>query len=166
VPAVYRDFKFHNPSDFESGVTGSTKAASGMVKLDLDAEGKPEYANLPEPSGSVHVQSATTFATWYRSTDGVNHATPSQLTLWDNHNGAYVNRYGANGEQWPVTQIAYFCGIKGEEVLDDQGNPIPARTASTSAAAIRPTATRWLPRATPCSSATSMAPPTRRPTSC
>jgi fibro-slime domain-containing protein len=125
VPVIYRDFKFHSPTDFEPGVTGSEKAATGMVDLNLDAEGKPVYTNLPEPRSSVHVQSPTTFATWYRNADQVNHATPSMLTLWDNGNGAYVNRYGANGEQWPVTELAYFCGLEGEEVLDELGNPIP-----------------------------------------
>ena len=125
VPVVYRDFKFHNPSDFESLVTGSSKAAPGMVNLDLDSDGKPVYANLPEPPGSVHVASTATFATWYRNTDTVNHATPTKMTLWDNHNGAYVNRWGAGGEQWPVTQTAFFCGTSGSESVDGDGNTIP-----------------------------------------
>src|SRR5450759_2840297 len=32
VPVVYRDFQFHNPTDFEAGVTGQNAASTGMVK--------------------------------------------------------------------------------------------------------------------------------------
>ncbi|MFN2167050.1 MAG: DUF4215 domain-containing protein, partial [Anaerolineae bacterium] len=118
VPAVYRDFKFGKPSDFEAGVTGAEEAATGLVKPDLDPEGKPEYASPDKPPSNAKISSAATFATWYRDTVDVNHAKASKLVLWDNQNGAYVNRYGANGERWPVTDTVFFCGYQGSEVLD------------------------------------------------
>jgi len=123
VPAVYRDFKFHSPADFEAGISGSSAASLGMVNPDLDSDGKPVFTGLT--GLAIGVTSKDTFATWYRNTDGVNHATPSKLALWDNGNGAYVNRYGANGEQWTITETAYFCGVTGSEVLDAIGAPIP-----------------------------------------
>jgi fibro-slime domain-containing protein len=123
VPVIYRDFKFHNPTDFEAGVTGAETASTGMVNLQLDADGKPVYSGIT--GGTVHVESTNTFATWYRNTTDVNHATASQLVLWTNGKGGYVNRYGASGEQWPVTKLAYFCGDVGDEVLDSEGNAIP-----------------------------------------
>jgi fibro-slime domain-containing protein len=123
VPAVYRDFRYHNPTDFEAGVTGSEKASLGMVAAALDADGKPVYTGL---TGSpIHVASATTFATWYRNTAGVNHATASKLKMWSSGNGTFANRWGANGERWPITHTAYFCGYVGAEARDINGNAIP-----------------------------------------
>jgi fibro-slime domain-containing protein len=123
VPALYRDFRAKMPADFEPGATGRMAALTGIVKPDLDADGKPVYTG--NVAGS-YVTSATTFAEWYRDTPGVNHSTAGKLTLWSNGKGAYVNRYGANGEQWPVTVTAYYCGNVGEEQTDPTtGLPIP-----------------------------------------
>ena len=121
VPVIYRDFKFHNPSDFEAGVTGQNAATLGEVNPDLDSEGKPVFSGL----ATAHIASTTTFAEWYRNTSGVNHATASKLALWQNADGNYVNRYGPNGEQWNVTEPANWCGSVGQELLDASGNPIP-----------------------------------------
>ena len=123
VPVVYRDFRFHNPTDFESGTTGSYAAFPGMVNATLDADGKPVYTGI---GGNSHVASAASFAEWYRDVSGVNHTTASKMTLWNNGQGAYVNRYGANGEQWNTTEIAYYCGNVGAEQTDASGNPIPS----------------------------------------
>jgi fibro-slime domain-containing protein len=131
VPAVYRDFRYRNPSDFEAGVTGSKAATIGLVKPDLDSEGKPVYTGVT--GDAVHIASADTFKKWYRN-DSSNHATSGKLTLWNNGKGAYVNRYGANGEQWYNTETAYYCGNVGEEQADADGNPIPctSKYASTT----------------------------------
>ena len=123
VPVVYRDFRYHKPSDFEAGVTGSTAASTGVAKPDLDADGKPVFTGLT--GGPIHIESASTFGQWYRNTDGVNHATPSKLALWNNGSSAYVNRYGPNGEQYNTTENAYYCGNVGAEQADASGNPIP-----------------------------------------
>ena len=123
VPAVYRDFKFNNPMDFEAGVTGSKTASTGMVNLQLDTDGKPVFTGVT--GGAIHVTSADSFAKWYRNVDAVNHATAANLVLWSNGSGGYVNRYGANGEKWPVTKTAYWCGYVGSELLDGSGTPIP-----------------------------------------
>jgi fibro-slime domain-containing protein len=123
VPVVYRDFRLHKPTDFEPGVTGQELATAGMVKADLDSDGKPVYTGVT--GGGVHVESATSFAEWYRNTDGINHPTVSRMPLWDNGNGAFVNHYGPNGEQWTVTKTAYYCGQVGHEDLDSNGQPIP-----------------------------------------
>jgi fibro-slime domain-containing protein len=126
VPVIYRDFRFSTqakPTDFENGVTGSVAASLGMVKPDLDGDGKPVFTGIT--GGPIHVASAATFAQWYRNTADVNHATASKLPLYNNGKGAYVNRYGANGEQWYSTETAYYCGNVGAELLDASGNPIP-----------------------------------------
>jgi fibro-slime domain-containing protein len=98
VPVIYRDFKFHDPSDFESGIYGPETASPGIVETALDDEGKPVYTGIT--GKGINIESKDSFAAWYTTTDGVNHATPGKLALWKLTNGAYVNRYGADGAQW------------------------------------------------------------------
>ena len=121
VPVIYRDFRFHNPSEFEAGVVGQTVATTGEVNSDLDQDGKPVFSGL----AAAHIASIGDFAEWYRTTSGVNHATASKLVLWKNADGNYVNRYGPSGEQWNVTEPAIWCGTVGQELLDANGMPIP-----------------------------------------
>jgi fibro-slime domain len=121
VPVVYRDFRFHTPADFEGATSPQSVASIGMVYSDLDADGKPVYVGLS--GDGVQVESKATFAVWYRNTDGVNHATPSKLALWNDGRGAYVNRYGANGEPWSYNETAMWCGTIGQELLDADGYP-------------------------------------------
>ncbi len=123
VPIVYRDFKYHTPSDFEAGVTGSETASTGMVKPELDADGKPVFTGTT--GSAIHVESAASFVQWYHDTNGVNHATAGKLGLWNNGKGAYVNRYGKDGEQWNVTEPANWCGTVGQELKDADGKAIP-----------------------------------------
>jgi fibro-slime domain-containing protein len=129
VPVIYRDFRAQHPADFEAGVPGQTMALTGIVQNMLDADGKPVYSgNVP----NAHTTTAT-FAQWYRNVDGVNHATASKMPLWSNGMGAYVNRYGANGEQWIVTTPAYYCGNVGREKTDPTtGLPIPCTSIDAS----------------------------------
>jgi fibro-slime domain-containing protein len=122
VPVIYRDLRFHNPTDFESGNVSYLDAVPGMVQATLDTNGKPVYSGV---GGHALVASADTFAEWYRDVPGVNHATPSKMPLWDNGKGGYVNRYGPSGEPWNVTEMAYDCGQVGRELLDAEGAAIP-----------------------------------------
>ena len=129
VPVIYRDFKFHNPTDFEPGVDGQNAATTGEVNADLDSAGKPVFSGL----ATAHITSTSTFAQWYRTDTAktpINHATASKLALWKNADGNYVNRYGANGEQWDITEIVYWCGQSGQEKTDPTtGNAIPCTFA-------------------------------------
>jgi len=121
VPVVYRDFRYHNPTDFEPSALGKSTATTGLVQTTLDADGKPVFSGMT----GAYIASTQSFAEWYRDTPGVNHTTTGKLTLWNNGNGAYVNRWGPNGEQWPLTTMAYFCGSVADAVLDATGAPIP-----------------------------------------
>jgi fibro-slime domain-containing protein len=58
------------------------------------------------------------------------------MALWNDGNGNYVNRYGANGEQWPVTEKVYFCGYVGSEALDANGAKIPCTWKADSGAGL------------------------------
>jgi fibro-slime domain-containing protein len=131
VPVIYRDFKFSKdvPSpgnDFENGVSGSYAPLTGMVNATLNATGKPVYSGI---GGNAHVASADSFSQWYKDVSGVNHSTASKMTLWNDGKGNYVNRYGANGEQWNTTAKAYYCGTVGREKTDAAGNAIPCTSS-------------------------------------
>ena len=122
VPAIFRDFKMHMPTDFEPSATGQSMVVPGMAQAMLDTDGKPVYAGNVNNS---HTTTAT-FAEWYRDTPGTNHTTSGKIALYNNGNGAFVNRWGPNGEQWSVTTMAYYCGNVGREMLDPvTGMPIP-----------------------------------------
>lgn len=127
VPVIYRDFKFSkdvpNPgNDFENGVSGSYNPLTGIVKDALDAKGKPVYTGSVT---SAHIASTSSFGQWYTDVSGVNHATASKMALWNDGKGSYVNRYGANGEQWNTTTPAEYCGTVADALLDADGKPIP-----------------------------------------
>jgi hypothetical protein len=114
--------------DFEAGVVGQSAATTGEVNPDLDADGKPVFSGL----ATAHITNTITFAEWYRtdtSRKPINHATASKLALWKNADGNYVNRYGPNGEQWNITQNAYWCGTVGQGKTDANGNEIPCTFA-------------------------------------
>jgi fibro-slime domain-containing protein len=121
MPIVYRDFRAHNPTDFEPGATGRTTATTGMVQPDLDANGKPVFTGI---TGAY--TTAATFPEWYHDTPGVNHTTVGKLPLFGDGAGTYANRYGPSGEQWQTTTTAFFCGVTGSEITDTAtGLPIP-----------------------------------------
>jgi fibro-slime domain-containing protein len=125
MPIVYRDFRAHNPADFEPAAVGQTMALAGIVQPDLDASGKPVYTGI---TGAY--TTAATFAEWYRDTPGVNHTTAGRLPLFGNGAGTFANRYGPNGEPWQTTTTAFFCGVVGEEKTDTAtGLPIPCTYA-------------------------------------
>jgi fibro-slime domain-containing protein len=122
VPVIYRDFRFGKPTDFEAGVAGSYNPLTGIAKPDLNDKGKPVYTGNVT---NAHIASADSFAQWYTDVSGVNHATASKMTLWNDGKGNYVNRYGADGAQWNTTTIANYCGTVADALLDADGKPIP-----------------------------------------
>jgi fibro-slime domain-containing protein len=65
VPIIYRDFRSHN--DPYQGhpnfhYSGQSTAVTGIVKLQVDADGKPEYLG----QNDQYVLSQENFSTWYR----------------------------------------------------------------------------------------------------
>ena len=122
VPITYRDFPATHP-DFEPGALGLEEATPGLVRADLDAEGKPVLLVAGQPG---YITSAETFSEWYR--DGAGRATVlSELVLYSNGAGAFVNRYGDDGTPWQdiSSDTENWCGSVGEEDHDADGNAIP-----------------------------------------
>lgn len=100
LPIVFRDFNESHPDFWPPYKEGDEDGfAPGIVMNRLDANGKPVYASSPALS---HVTSAQTFSEWYTSTDAL---IVGDIMLYANGEGGYVNRYGANGEQ-------YFAAVK------------------------------------------------------
>jgi len=104
VPVTFRDFNSSKVTgghpDFQPGFD-SNGAVIGLVQDNLDAEGKPVLsaaANANAAGGFMHGQ--TGFAQWYRNGAPASAPIPGQIVLYDNLKGGYVNRWGANGEQW------------------------------------------------------------------
>ena len=133
VPAVFRDFNASTATgghpDFQPG-TNSNGAIQGLVQDTLDKDGKPQLstkASATAAGGFMHGQ--TGFAQWYRNDPPASPPIPGQIVLWDNGKMGYVNRWGANGEQWQgkVTQADYgpiTAGLKaGLGCYDDVNYP-------------------------------------------
>lgn len=119
VPVVYRDFDADHP-DFEP--PGPSEGQSGLVESRLDAEKKPVFSGQ---SGGA-ITSVESFAEWYRDSASSTTYTGT-LTLFDNGEGGYVNRYGSQGEKWQDLSLPTenWCGSVGQEDHDAEGNPIP-----------------------------------------
>jgi len=102
LPIVFRDFNESHPDFWPAYKEGDMDGhAPGIVTNKLDANGKPVYQASPELS---HVTSADTFNEWY-NTSANNAQIVGNIMLYANGQGGFVNRYGANGEQ-------YFASVK------------------------------------------------------
>lgn len=107
LPATFRDFSADHP-DFELGVSGQTEATLGLVAASLGADGVPELAS--EGGG---ISGADTFAEWYRDLPEANATIAGSLVLFEDGDGGYVNRWGAEGEQWTAYANLTWCGNGG-----------------------------------------------------
>jgi fibro-slime domain-containing protein len=123
VPVTYRDFRAGG--DFEpGGAVGLNVAVTGLVQGTLDSQGKPVFSGAT----GGYITSTASFANWYRDVGGTTNSTyKTTMTLYNNGNGGFVNRYGANGEKWTVLSppTKYWCGSVGQEDHDAAGVPIP-----------------------------------------
>ncbi|APR76406.1 Multiple EGF-like-domain protein 3 precursor [Minicystis rosea] len=110
VPVVYRDFNARSDAnghiDFNPGANGQNNPITGLVANKLDTMGKPVYIG----SGGGFINNAASYAQWFRDdpmgNGHVNRTIVGEITLWDNGNGGYVNRWGANGEKWTISSYS------------------------------------------------------------
>jgi len=107
LTATFRDFSADHP-DFELGVSGQTEATLGLVASSLGTDGVPELARA-----GASISSADSFAQWYRDVAEVNATIPGSLTLFEDGDGGYVNRWGADGERWAAFSNLTWCGNGG-----------------------------------------------------
>jgi fibro-slime domain-containing protein len=102
VPAIFRDFSDKDPDfgwpvypDTTCGIPEGDPVVTGIAKDELDAEGRPVLGRAP---ANACIESAETFARWFRDSDGVVKVV-GDIVLFDNGEGGYVNRFGENGEK-------------------------------------------------------------------
>jgi len=104
VPAIFRDQDEAKNADFENDKPPNSTIIAKMVTNQLAADNKPSpaglggYGGCTLTTGCIH--SAATFNQWYHDTAGINIAYPGSIVLYQNADGKYVNRWGANGQQW------------------------------------------------------------------
>jgi len=148
LPVVYRDFKPYNSTafgngsghiDFENG--GGSGAYKGIVQTNLNANGKPVWANPTVTSATPHTEAS--FNQWYVNTTGVNVAVVDTLKLPRIGNGVYEinevkntffpldNRgWVAQSKETPVnghnfsftSEVRYWFEYKGTETLAFTGD--------------------------------------------
>jgi fibro-slime domain-containing protein len=78
LSATIRDFREHNPPDFELDVGGGDHADSGIVQSTLGTDGTPVYAGMPT---TPTTSGAMDFNEWYHDVPGVNLKTMISLPL-------------------------------------------------------------------------------------
>jgi len=116
VPAIFRDFS-DSHSDFgggnECGIKEGDPIVPGIATAMLDGEGRPVLGTAP---ANACIKSAQSFGTWFRDGDGVVRVV-GDITLFDNGNGGYVNRFGKNGEKL-VVYVAPAAGQGSEQQVE------------------------------------------------
>jgi fibro-slime domain-containing protein len=123
VPAIFRDFGDAH-QDFGED-KACTALAIGAVEEALDQNRRP--ALVAANAANACLSTPANFTQWYTSQDGVNQTLVGDIVLFENGEGGYVNRYGANGEQ--------FLGIQAPPV--NGPNPERGFDASLAACATR-----------------------------
>ncbi len=98
LPATFRDFSNAHPDFGEGVICGSVEA--GLVGTELNEEGRPIFVGNP---GDGCITSEESFAEWYVDGDA-NVQVAGELVLFDDGEGGFVNRFGANGEQILTTE--------------------------------------------------------------
>jgi len=108
LPIVYRDFTAGH-SDF--GVDCGAELP-GVAEDLLDDAGKPVLADGSE----VCIASAASFAEWYTKSEN-NAEIVGTISLYDNGDGGFVNRFGADGEPWStVKDVSQTSNLRCTEV--------------------------------------------------
>ena len=108
LPIFYRDFS--KGGDF--GV-GCGKHVLGVVGDMLDNQGKPTLLNNTD----VCIASAQSFAQWYTASPPTNTEILGEIVLFDNGNGAYVNRLdnlGTRYEMPPQQSGTQWCSDQSD----------------------------------------------------
>lgn len=134
LPATIRDFRLHQPSDFEDPEGNSDFSSPGLVQAQLGADGTPTYA----PAGPVrpHTSGAANFALWYHDTPGINQALPYTIPLTIDPSGIArfssaaffpIDGQGFGNEGLPhnysfTTEVHTSFAYKGGEVFTFTGD--------------------------------------------
>ncbi len=113
VPAIFRDFSGAHPDFTDVPSAQCPDLVLGVVAPQLDANGRPQLSGSDQARNAACIESPQSFAQWY--TDSASSVSlVGELVLYDNGNGGYVNRYGAQGEPFatidPQTETGTGAG--------------------------------------------------------
>lgn len=97
APAIFRDFGDSHPDFGEQN--DCTTLAPGAVAETLDQDRRPVLNAGSAAVGAACLSTPENFAQWYRSGDH-NVTVVGEILLFDNGRGGYVNRFGAEGQQF------------------------------------------------------------------
>ncbi len=103
-----RDFKASHP-DFEWGY--GSGLVTGMVKNQLDAEGKPVLNDSSTAAATGLLSTQANFAQWFRDTKGVNKTVPFAITLEPKAGATGVYYYAREKQSSGANQ--YFFPLDG-----------------------------------------------------
>lgn len=101
VPVIFRDFSGDHP-DF--GDNACNELVLGAVASRLDVNGRPTLSGTPSVQQAC-LSDAGSFAEWYADSEQSVRLV-SELVLFDNGAGGYVNRFGAEGQQFVAVDPA------------------------------------------------------------
>jgi fibro-slime domain-containing protein len=101
VPVIFRDFSESHP-DF--GGHACNELALGALAPQLDASQRPTLSGS-ESSERACLSDAANFSEWY-SDSATSVMQVGELVLFDNGAGGYVNRFGAQGQQFEAVDPA------------------------------------------------------------
>jgi fibro-slime domain-containing protein len=123
VPIILRDFRtthddFEFPGEEDGDLAwGLEDATKNLVEKTLGADKKPVFAREEAMTDAELIlngliKSATTFSTWYQTTDPKATVVSKLLLFDDDGDGSYVNRYTSTGDLWERLDVEY------------EGNPV------------------------------------------
>lgn len=99
VPVIFRDFSEAHPDFGDNG--GCDALVLGAVADQLDENGRPHIGEA-QAAEEACLRGDENFLQWYADSD-LSETLISELVLFENGAGGYVNRYGAEGEQFTGT---------------------------------------------------------------
>ncbi len=129
VPAIFRDFSEAHP-DFGDNAACDALVL-GAVAAQLDENGRPRIGDATIAEEGC-LRGDENFLQWYADSE-LSQALISELVLFDNGAGGYVNRFGAEGEQFmgvaPGTEVRAgnseaACTMECEELAINGGPPL------------------------------------------
>jgi fibro-slime domain-containing protein len=100
VPAVFRDFSGTHPDFGDNNCSG---LVTGAVAPQFNAAGRPALST-PNGNGAACLTSDANFQQWFTDVPGTNLTVVGEVLLFENEDGGYVNRFGAQGQQFTAVR--------------------------------------------------------------
>ncbi len=108
LPVIYRDFDAsHSNMEVGGGCSNGGAPYTNVVQSALDARGRPKIRKGLDNVGAACADRLE--LDWYKDT-ALSNTILSEMVLYRTPTGAFVNRFGAGGEQWVAPGGALLDG--------------------------------------------------------